>query len=156
MEAALTQSLRELLRGGSVAALGTLHAGEPFVSMVPYALRGAHPEFLVHVSQLSAHTRDMLEHARVSLMVEAAEGGDVPAQALQRVMIQGDALQLPRISAAYGVAKSAYIARFPQAEPMFDLADFSLFAIRPVAIRYVAGFGRARSLTPALFAAILD
>jgi hypothetical protein len=40
LDAELTRTLRELVLGRSVAALGTLHAGEPFVSMVPYALHG--------------------------------------------------------------------------------------------------------------------
>ena len=74
MDATLTRTMRELVLGRSVAALGTLHAGEPLVSMVPYALHGADHNFLIHVSALAAHTRDMLAHPRVSLLITAAEG----------------------------------------------------------------------------------
>jgi len=147
------------VRGRSVAALGTLHSGEPFVSMVPYALFGKDHDFLIHVSALAPHTRDMLAHSRVSLLVTAPEGGasgDLPPQALQRASVQGDALQLPSDSADYAAAKAAYLARFAQSAQMFELADFSLFAIRAVSVRFVAGYGKAFSLSPAAYARALD
>jgi hypothetical protein len=33
-----TQSLRRLFNGQRIASLGTLHEGEPYVSMVPFAV----------------------------------------------------------------------------------------------------------------------
>ena len=38
MNADQARALRELVRDQEIAALGTLHGGEPFVSMVPYAM----------------------------------------------------------------------------------------------------------------------
>ncbi len=38
---------------------------------------------------------------------------------------------------------------------MFDLPDFSLFAIRPVSVRVVAGFAQAVTLQPEAFVAAL-
>lgn len=156
MDAELTQTLRALVLGRSVAALGTLHSGEPFVSMVPYALHGADHHFLIHVSALAAHTRDMLAHPRVSLLITAAEGGETAPQALPRLSVQGDALPLARDSGDYAAARSAYLARFADAAQMFELADFSLFLIRPVSLRFVAGFGKAFSPVPELLARALD
>ena len=72
MNAEMTEALARLLRSRATAALGTLHAGAPYVSMVPYAI--AAEGFLVHVSTLAAHTKDMLADARVSLLVAEAEG----------------------------------------------------------------------------------
>ena len=154
MEPQLTQTLRDLVLGRSVAALGTLHSGEPFVSMVPYALFGTAHDFLIHVSALAPHTRDMLAHPRVSLLVTAPEGGasgDLPPQALPRASVQGDALQL--MPAA---AEAVYLARFVQSAQMFELADFSLFAIRAVSVRFVAGYGKAFSLSPEAYAGALS
>ena len=155
LDEALNRTLHTLVLGRSVAALGTLHAGEPFVSMVPYALLGDESHFLIHVSALASHTRDMLAHPRVSVLVTAAEGGDIAPQALPRLSVQGDARQLTRDSEAYATARACYLERFSDAAMMFELADFSLFVIRPVSVRFVAGFGKAHSLTPEVLANVL-
>jgi hypothetical protein len=146
--------LRLLLRQQTIAALGTLHRGEPYVSMVPFALDRRGPDFLIHVSALSSHTRDMLEHSRVSLLVVAPDDGGRP-QARARATIQGDAEALPPESARYAEARTLYLQRFPEAVDTFALADFSLFAIRPVALRFIGGFAQAASLTPEVFARAL-
>jgi hypothetical protein len=39
------------------------------------------------------------------------------------------------------------LAKIPEAEELFSFSDFSLFVINPTSVRYVAGFGRAMSLT---------
>jgi putative heme iron utilization protein len=144
------EPLRTLLRAQTIAALGTLHRGEPAVSMVPFALDETVPEFLVHVSGLAPHTRDMLEHPRVSLLVVAPDDGGRP-QARARVTIQGDALPLAPESGRHAEARALYLRRFPQSVDTFALADFALFAIRPAAVRFIGGFAQAVTLTPEQF-----
>lgn len=156
MDADTGRDLRRLLAQQPVAALATLHRGEPAVSMVPFVWSADAAALLIHVSALATHTRDMLEHPRVALLVMAeAAGAGVPPQALPRVALQCDAAALPREGAAYDAAKASYLARFADAAPMFDLADFSIFTLRPVAARLVAGFGRAHSLVGDALAAWL-
>jgi putative heme iron utilization protein len=148
MNAEMTESLARLLRARTTAALGTLHAGAPYVSMVPYAI--AAEGFLVHVSTLAAHTKDMLADARVSLLVASAEGGEGEAKSplgLERVSVQATAEQLAADAARLPEFRTAYLARFPDAGQMFGFADFSMFLIRPVSARFVAGFGQAHSLS---------
>ncbi len=137
--------LRALLDSQTIAALGTLHRGEPYVSMVPFALDDG--DFVIHVSALAPHTKDMLEHPRVSLLVVAREALGVPPQARARATVQGDAVRLAPDAPAHARAKAAYLARFPQAADHFELADFSLFRIRPVSVRLIGGFAQASSLT---------
>lgn len=153
MDADDARRLRALLDTVPVAALGTLHRGEPAVSMVPFVVvprpdAGGGDGLLIHVSALATHTRDLHEHPRASLMVmadPATAGG--PPQALPRVTLQCDAAPLPRDDApAYAAAQAAYLARFPEAELTFGLGDFQLFVLRPVSARLVAGFGRAHAL----------
>ena len=146
MDADTSDLLRGLLASRPVAALATLHRGEPATSMVPFVLPSGGEELLVHVSGLATHTRDMLEHPRVSVLVMADTGGPWSPQALPRVSLQADARQLERAGDDYAAARSHYLRRFPEAQQMFELGDFSLFALRPVAARLVAGFGRAYSL----------
>ncbi len=140
-------ALRQMLAQQDVAALGTLHEGTPFVSMVPYALLPDSAEFVIHVSQLATHTRDMLDHPAVGLMVSAPRAPALPAQALARLSIQGQARQLVADDDRYAAARQAYLARFPDSEPMFGFADFSLFVIAPTTLRFVGGFAQARSLS---------
>jgi putative heme iron utilization protein len=155
MNPTMTRLLRDLLHEQSIAALGTLHGGEPSVSMVPYALLPEGGGFLIHVSGLSSHTKDMLEHPRVSLMVMAGETPGVPPQARPRVTAQATVEQIARFSPGHGAARAVYLARFPDSAPMFELGDFSLFRVEPVSVRFVAGFAQAVSLTPESFAEAL-
>jgi len=152
MDDSLALTLRQLLTGRSVAALGTLHAGGPYVSMVPFALLEDASAFVIHVSRLAAHTMNMVADPRVSLLVMEPEQPGVSPQALPRVTVVGQALELTADSAAHARARDVYLTRFPSSAPMFELGDFSLFTITPDTVRWVAGFGQALSLTPALFA----
>ena len=145
MNAEMTEALARLLRSRTTAALGTLHAGAPHVSMVPYAI--AAEGFLVHVSTLAAHTKDMLADARVSLLVAEAEGEAKSPLGLERVSVQATAEQVAAGAARLPEFRTAYLARFPDAGQMFGFADFSMFLIRPGSARFVAGFGQAHSLS---------
>jgi putative heme iron utilization protein len=156
MTPAHTQTLRDLLRTQEVAALGTLHQGQPYVSMVPFALRPGGTDFIIHVSQLAAHTKDMLAHPRVSLLVIAPPTPEVMAQELARITVQGAALQLARDTSEYVAANAAYLARFPQSELMFGFSDFSLFKIVPDSIRFVGGFAQATTISPETLADALN
>ena len=156
MDAELTQALRALLQAQRIAALGTLHDGAPYVSMVPFALLPKGPDFVIHVSALAAHTKDMLANPAVSLLVIAPERADVSPQATARLTIQGDAVERGASHPSHAEAKSAYLSLFPTSAPTFELSDFSLFTIRPRTLRFVAGFAQARSLTPETLAGVLD
>lgn len=144
-------SLRTLVQGRKAGALGTLHAGAPYVSMVPFAILPDASGFVIHVSRLAAHTNDMLADGRVSLLVLSEERADLPAQALPRVTVLGTARPLANDAPEYGAARQAYLDRFPEAAPIFALGDFSLFLIVPEELRWVAGFAQARTVSPAGF-----
>jgi heme iron utilization protein len=149
------RELRQLLTSRSTGALGTLHDGAPYVSMVPFVLLPDPPIFIIHVSQLAAHTRDMLANPRVSLLIAEAEQANLSPQALPRVTILGPARQLSSVTTEYAAAKAAYLSRFPDAASLFNLGDFSLFTITPTEVRWVAGFSQARTLTPGSFSKAL-
>lgn len=156
MTPAYAQPLRELLRAQPVASLGTLHLGRPYVSMVPFALLPGGAGFVVHVSQLAAHTRDMLLSPQVSLLVIAPPAAGVIPQELARVTIQGEAVQVASGTPEHAEAKAAYLARFPGSAQTFGFSDFSLFAIAPTSIRFVGGFAQATTLTPETLASVLS
>jgi heme iron utilization protein len=155
MNPAHAQTLRDLLHTQEVAALGTLHRGQPYVSMVPFALLPGGTDFIIHVSQLAAHTKDMLASPQVSLLVIAPPTPEVIAQELARITIQGEAVQLAGGTPEHAAAKAAYLSRFPQSEMMFGFSDFSLFAIVPSSIRFVGGFAQATTISPETLAEVL-
>lgn len=147
------QTAERILTGQTIASLATLHAGEPAVSMVPFATTGG--ALVIHVSRLASHTADMLAHPRVAVMIVEADAEDVMPQARARLSISGDAERLADGSPEHGDARATYLARFPDAAPIFELGDFSLVAIRPRSVRVVGGFGRAATLAPEQLADIL-
>lgn len=141
-----TAVLLTLLRTQPLAALGTLHGGEPVVSMVPYALLPQRGRLVVHVSALAGHTRDMQASPRVSLMVLAAPAEGVPPQATARASFQCDAARCAPDDPDHAAARQAYLARFPDSAELFSFADFSLFTLAPRHLRLVGGFGRAATV----------
>lgn len=156
-EPRLTRALRELLAARRTAALGTLDAinGQPFVSMVPFAPLPAQRALVLHVSGLAAHTRNLLAHPAVSLMVMAAEIDGEPVHALARVTLEGAARPCERGSGDEAAARAAYLQRFPEAEPMTALGDFLFVLVTPAQARQVAGFGAARTVDANELATVL-
>lgn len=155
-EPRLNRALRQLLHTQRVAALGTLNFdGKPFVSMVPFAIEPGSATLVVHVSLLAPHTRNLLSDPAVSLMVMQPEAPREPVHALPRASLDGTATRLKPEGTAWHAARSAYLARFPEAEMMTRLGDFSFFAIQVTQARHVAGFGAARPLAPEDLASVL-
>lgn len=148
-------ALRALILAQDVAALGTLHQGEPFVSMVPYAVLEQGRGFVIHVSRLATHTKDMLNHPAVSLLLTAPRSPEVPPQALPRVSVQGEAQRCGEDDPRYAEARAAYEGRFPEGAGLFGFGDFSLFVVVPRSLRYVGGFAQATSLSAETFAAVM-
>jgi putative heme iron utilization protein len=87
----------------------------------------------------------------VALMVMAPPGTADSPLALARVSIQGRARPCAPESPEYGATRACYLARLPQSEALFSFADFSLFVIEVRSARFVAGFGRAMSMTAGQF-----
>lgn len=120
-------ALRQLMTTHRQAALGTVDAGAPFVSMVLYALEWrteAGPACIIHVSGLSAHTRHMRADPRASLLVMQPDTGANDPQALARVTIQCRAIPLAPDDPTYPAARLAYLTRLPPAGVSVQLSRF--------------------------------
>jgi putative heme iron utilization protein len=138
-----------------VAALGTLHAGSPRVSLVPYAVQQeATWALLIHISGLALHTRDIQENPRVGAMIAEPDDGSRNPQTLARLSFQGLAQRVTEQSGGYLAAREAYLRRFPKSAINFGLGDFSLYRIVPLTGRFIAGFGQIHDLEADDFAAL--
>ena len=136
-----------LIRSQRVAALGTLRDDSPFVSMAAYA---AEPDFgglLLHLSRLAPHTKHLLTHPRVALLIHERDDERDDAQTLARITLVGAATPIAAESAAYAAARACYLTRLPEAATLFDFPDFALFRFVPSEARYIGGFARAYTLT---------
>lgn len=147
------ETLHGLLSGVRVAALATLGDGGPYGSMTPFVPDPERGELLIHVSRMARHTRNLAADPRVSLLVCEADGPDKNPLALVRVTICGETVALDPASPQYQAARRRYLRRFPEAEMVFQLPDFILYAVRPASIHLVAGFGKAYNLSPDSLAA---
>jgi putative heme iron utilization protein len=141
-------TLAKLIRETRIAALGTLHEGEPNVAMVAYSFAEDFSAFYIHVSRLGKHTTDMEIDPHVSLLIAETDDRRPDPQTLARVSLRGVAERLPRDDPGYPQVKKNYLERFPEAEQLFGLGDFNIWRVTPKGGRYVAGFGRAFNLVP--------
>lgn len=137
-----------LLRTQRSGALGTLQDAAPFVSFVAYAPEPGLGGFLLHLSRLAAHTRQLLADPRASLMVAEPDDRRDDVQTLARITLVGIAAPILPDAPDYAEARARYLWHLPAAAMLFDFADFSLFRLTPESARYVGGFARALTLTP--------
>ncbi len=130
------ETLREFLATESSGVLSThsaRHGGYPFGSLTPYALT-EHGEPILLLSQLAEHTRNLQAAPRASLFVQqtgAADAQDAMRVTLLGTVARGEDAEL----------RERYVARHPQAESYFAMADFGLYVLRVEHVRFVAGFG---------------
>ncbi len=134
--------LISLVRERSLAALGTIVENGPLVSMVLYASEPDLSCLYIHVSRLAQHTRGLLSHARVGLLISEPDRASRNPLTLARVSIQGLAAPLKEGSPAFENARSLYLAVHPTAAINFDLPDFVLLGVHPESARFIAGFGK--------------
>lgn len=139
------QLMVDLIRSRRWAALATQGPDGPEVSWVAYAPEADFSGFLLHLSTLSSHTRNLLANPRASLAISEPEQDGDP-QTLARVMLQGEVAIIPKNSAAYQEAARCYQERLPDAAARFEFGDFLLLRLTPARIRFVSGFARAYTL----------
>jgi hypothetical protein len=117
--------------------------------MVAYACEPGFAGFLLHLSRLSAHTRNLLASPSASIAISEPDTAQIRnPQTLARISIQGEARPLQEDWSGYAEAKALYENRFPDSSPLFGFGDFLLFRLVPREARFVAGFARAYTLDP--------
>jgi putative heme iron utilization protein len=128
---------RQMLRAHRYGALCTLSkkfGGHPFGSITPY-LVDHDGSLLILISTLAEHTKNILFDPRVSLITHNQDDPHIQAQG--RVTVTGNA----GLVAEREKTGKRYLRYFPEAQTYLQLHDFSFYRIRPIAIRYIGGFG---------------
>ena len=150
MDSISEQTLARLIRNTRIASLGTIHEGKPNQAMVAIAFEKDFSVFHIHVSRLGKHATGMEQNPHISLLIVEADDGRQDPQTLARVTLHGIASVIPRNEPEHPRIKAIYLSRFPQAKGLFSLGDFNIWKISPISGRFVAGFGRAFNIVPAM------
>ncbi len=132
------ETSRRLIRQARTAALATIarRTGHPFGSMVSVACEPDGTPILL-MSTLAAHSRNLAEDPRASLLYEDRTVPD-PQQG-GRVTVVG---RIERIGEPAEAARR-YLARLPEASLYAGFGDFAFFRLVVEEAHLVAGFGRA-------------
>ena len=130
------RTLVYLGRTGMLSTLSLKHPGHPFGSLMPYALDGrGRPLFLI--SALAMHTQNLQADARASLFViQPGWAGDPLAAG--RVTLMGEAI--PVRDTEVPEARTAYLARHPNAQYWVDFEDFGFYRLAVADVYFVGGF----------------
>ncbi len=144
--------LRELL-AQRVLSLGVLVEGAPHVGLLPFALASDRQTLLVHASELARHTRGLREGAPWSALLHAPDVPDGDPLQVGRVTLSGAVQVLTEGTPGHADGRARFLARFPDSARTFELSDFGLYALRVREGRLVAGFARARNISPGDLAA---
>ncbi len=141
-----TVRLAQLLRGQRWACLGTQDKEQPYVSWVAFVAEAGFSGLVLHLSRLAKHTRNLEAEPRVSLALSEPDDGQGDPQQLARLTLQGRIDAVGCDERCYEEFKALYLACLPDAEMMFQFADFSLYRFVPESGRYVEGFASSHAI----------
>lgn len=152
LDAAARSKLGSLIGEHRQSVLATLDPnGGPYTAMTAYVHQPEAGGFLLHLSELSAHKRQLRADPRCSLMIFEPDDGSGELLQRCRLSLSCQARILPKDGPDYAAAKAVYLERLPSHAMMFGLGDFDLFLLEPQGGLMNAGFGRAYAIPPAEF-----
>jgi len=142
MDAGWQKGIAALLRSSRIAFLSTLGPHGPETSMAPFAIQQG--DLLLHLSHLARHTKNLAADPRIGIMICQPEQPSASPLALPRLSLAAD--MQPVGASETGIARQHYLARIPEAAPLFSFADFHLYRAVIRQIHWVGGFGQAREV----------
>lgn len=138
------KSLQGLLASQQTLLLATASAkGIPDLSYAPF-VRDEAGCFYIFISELAAHTDNLLTNPQVSVMFVRPESESNNLFARERAVFDCSVKEIDRIDDCYSTQLKALQIQFGEIVGVLrSLSDFHLFALAPISGRYVAGFGQA-------------
>lgn len=143
------QAALEFRRALTTVILGTVSAsGDPEASVAP-AVLGPDGSFLVYVSSLAAHTRNLLHSRKASVLLVEDEAKSSQPMARRRMTFACSVHPLVRDTGEFAASMPAFRQRFGAIVTQLEcLPDFQLFRLTPQRGRLVLGFGQAYEVDP--------
>lgn len=128
------------------AASGNAVVFEPHVGYTPFAEHDG--DLLIFTSQLSLHTRDLLENPQAAVMLIDDEQDTSQIFARTRLSLQVRSHRVAEDDPEREQLLDIYQARLGKTVQLLrTLPDFILFRLEPVSGMFVMGFGQAYHLT---------
>lgn len=122
-------------------------SGVPEVSYSP-AVMDEQKHFYVYVSEMAAHTANLLNQKKASVMVIADESASAQIFARKRATFTCQASEVERESAHWVKVMALFSAKFGNVvDHLKGMADFHLMELTPEKGRLVIGFGKAYDVT---------
>ena len=140
-------ALQELLASQQTLLLSTVSvSGLPDLSYAPF-VRDQAGCFYIFVSELAAHTANLLANPKASAMLIRPESESSNLFARERAVFICKPREIGRNEQLYSTQLKAMQAQFGEIVNLLrSLSDFHLFALCPESGRYVAGFGQAYTI----------
>lgn len=136
---------RELLAQTRAAALGSINSdGSPLVTLVAIATTEDGAPLLL-LSQIAAHTQNLLREPRASLLLEGKSNDPDPMTA-PRLSLNGQIVALDEDQIIS--AKPRFIEKHPGSVAYDTELDFHYYRLAIESARFNQGFGRFRKLGP--------
>jgi len=141
------QMLAGLLTRTRWVSLATADGNVPLASQVAVVADAEPAAYLMHLSGLAPHTRNLLANPQASLLFAQPDlHPDADPQTLARVTLQGVVAEIPHDQVDHAAARARYLAVLPHAAVQFGLGDFRLLRFVTHHARLICGFGRAHRL----------
>ncbi len=140
-------ALQSLLESSKSLQLASVSEdGSPHCSYTPFARIDG--EFVIFISHLSKHTKNLLTQRKVAAMIIADESDSAQIFARLRASYQCDVCEIARDAENYESLLNRYEAHLGKTvELLRQLPDFVLLRLVPTSGHFVMGFGEAYELT---------
>jgi heme iron utilization protein len=141
------KSLQELLASQQTLLLSTSSTTSvPDLSYAPF-VRDQAGCFYIFVSELAAHTTNLLNNPQASVMFIRPESETRNLFARERAVFNCKVREIGRNEQIYTAQLKALQDKFGEVVSLLrSLSDFHLFALCPESGRYIAGFGQAYTI----------
>ncbi|MET0261956.1 MAG: DUF2470 domain-containing protein [Rariglobus sp.] len=142
-------AIEQLKSGLRTAILGTASsAGEPDASVAPVVL-SADGTLHTYVSEMSAHTKNLRETGKASLLVIEDENTAAQLLARKRLTLRCSATLIERDTPVFVSVMTAMKEKFgPVMQHLEGMVDFHVVQLTPARGRLVCGFGQAFDVDP--------
>jgi hypothetical protein len=147
MQPQQAELLRSLLTQQRILSLAVVADERPVIGLLPFALSADRRALIVHASRLARHTAGLAEGAPFDALVHEPITEDVDPLQVRRVTLRGEVRAFAEHDPVRALDRAAYLARFPDAEPITVLDDFAFFRLEITGGRLVSGFGEAINLS---------
>jgi len=145
-----TDSYQQLIQSQQTLLLSTVtEQGQPESSYAPY-VRDENGVFYIFVSELAAHTKNMLQNGYASILFIKPEKETKNLFARERAVFDCLINEVQQQDECYYKQMLIMQEKFGETVGLLrSLPDFHLIALKPVSGKYIAGFGKAFSINTA-------